>query len=385
MLHACVAIQIGDLIHRAGIASVDAERTLLQVPVTAAIGTAGALCRSDKLRAKHTFVLCIQQVVASSIGCGKAFDGAIVIVGTGICLVRTIVVPVAPQDTVVDIVAVCTADIDTSLVGTCRIGIVVHHGDISQVAVRLQIDTTTTAAAGVIAYQDIVHVCTGGIDTAAVTGSAVACDNRIGDACRNIVSTRVNTATSLCNAVHYLEVVDLHAIPHQDATAVAGASAITDREAIPQGCPVGECGALCDDCALVLAVEDGGMGSDVALIRVVVLRLVAGKSAIDINIFLDGEAAIIGTFGHPNLKGRVVYIVVGFCRGKHPIKVAGSVAPRRAVARALGGHIVATQSLGQCSEADGTPQRGVAGATDGTGAHRISGVLAQVGQQLVRQ
>ena len=189
----------------------------------------------------------------------------------------------------------------------------------------------------------------------------------------------------MSNTVNDLAVIYLHAVPHQDAAAVASASAITDSEAIPQGCSVGKCGVLGDDGALVLAVEDRGMGSDVALSQVIVIRLVAGKAAIDIHIFLGIESAIVGTFGHPNLKRRVVYVVVGFCRGKHPFKVTGGIAPRGAVACALRSHIVAAQLLGQGGKVDGAPQRSVAGAADGAGAHRIGGVLAQIIQQLARQ
>ena len=69
------------------------------------------------------------------------------------------------------------------MVAACRMAVVVHHGDVSQVATVLQIDTTTIITAGVVAYQDIVHICKTGIDTTTVAGGAVACDNGIGDAC----------------------------------------------------------------------------------------------------------------------------------------------------------------------------------------------------------
>ena len=68
LLYTRIAIQIGDGIHVASIAAIDAERALLQMPVTATIGTTCTFCRSDKLRTKHPLVLRVQQVVADGVG-----------------------------------------------------------------------------------------------------------------------------------------------------------------------------------------------------------------------------------------------------------------------------------------------------------------------------
>ena len=205
------------------VASVDADRTLLQAPVATAIFNSDALRRSDKLRrVEVTVVDTAQQEVAGV----DIAAGHIVLKSTVVEAIHTIVhlvvgvavgSAVAPDDAVVDFETV-TVIMDTRTRGVAVHQCVVHHGEVLPCLIAVvAIQTTTIIRSGIVGGQHVLQThLVAGIDTAAMAG-AVTGDNGIGNdgGIRGIVRRCPDTTTDIDRtAVGDDKSVEVHTAEH---------------------------------------------------------------------------------------------------------------------------------------------------------------------------